>query len=70
MFTKLPNLCKPLTFRANASAVITNFVLAEMTQAYTSSELAAAYEIISGGANFRPHVIAIADVFTSKLHLP
>ena len=52
--------------RANASAVITNFVLAEMTQAYTSSELAAAYEIISGGANFRPHVIAIADVFTSK----
>lgn len=52
--------------RANASAVITNFVLAEMTQAYTSSELAAAYEIIAGGANFRPHVIAIADVFTSK----
>ena len=52
--------------RANASAVITNFVLAEMTQAYTSSELAAAYEIISGGANFRPHVIAIGDVFTSK----
>lgn len=51
----------------NVSSVITNFVLAEATQAYTSSELAAAYELTDmGGTNFRPHVITIADVFTSK----
>ena len=51
----------------NVSSVITNFLLAEATQAYTSSELAAAYEATDmGGSAFRPHVIAIADVYTSK----
>lgn len=49
----------------NVSAVMTNFILAEMTQAYCSSELAAAYELSDiGGA--KPHVIALADVYTSK----
>lgn len=51
----------------NVSSVLTNFLLAEATKAYTASELAAAYELTDmGGSGFRPHVIAIADVFTSK----
>lgn len=51
----------------NVNSVFANFILVEMTKAYCQSELAAAYElsdIASGG--FKPHVIAIADTFTSK----
>lgn len=51
----------------NVSSVMTNYILGEMTQAYCSSELAAGYELTDiGGSSFRPHVIAIADAFTSK----
>ena len=52
----------------NVNAVMTNFVLAEMAQAWCGSELAAAYELtdIGGNGSVRPHVIAIADNYTSK----
>lgn len=49
----------------NISGAVTNFILAEMAQAYAKSELAAAYELTDIGGG-KPHVIAIADVYTSK----
>ena len=51
----------------NASAVLTNLMLTEITKAYCNSEMAAALEITDIGSNgFKPHVIAITDNFTRQ----
>lgn len=49
----------------NVHSVMTNLLLAEMTKAYAASEMAAVYELTDFSPE-KPHVIAIADVFTHK----
>lgn len=51
--------------RNNINSLFSDFILAEMTQAFCQSELAAAYELTDIGSG-KPHVIAMTDHYTGK----